>query len=67
LRLFLQGWDETHFLELGKETGQHFFGIDPFKETASARFGGVGHDVVLDVKDGFAEGPGDGLFEGVIE
>jgi hypothetical protein len=63
----LQRWDEMHFLELSEEAEEHFFGVDPFQEAVTAGFGGVGHDVVFDVKDGFAEGPGDGLVEGVLE
>ena len=64
---FLERWDEANFLELGKKAEEHFFGVDPFEETVSAGFGGIGHDVVLDIEDGFAEGPGDGLFERIIE
>jgi hypothetical protein len=46
---------------LGKKAKQHFFCVDPLQETAFARFSGVGHDIVFNVEDGFAEGPGDGL------
>jgi hypothetical protein len=35
---FLYLRDKAHFLELAEKAEQHFFGIDPFQKTVSARF-----------------------------
>jgi hypothetical protein len=31
--LFRRRWDETHFLEPGEQTDQHFFRVHPFQKT----------------------------------
>ncbi len=58
--------NETHLLELSKELEQHFFGFHPLVETVLPRLGSIGHDIVVQIKDCFSEGPGDRVLKGVF-
>jgi hypothetical protein len=51
------GWNESHLLELSKESKKHFLGIDPFKESKTPSLGGIRHDVVTEIKDRLSERP----------